>query len=195
MILVIDNYDSFTYNLVDYLKKLHQDVKVIRNDSSISIITNNISSIKGVVISPGPGTPSFSNNLIQMISLIIDAQLPILGICLGHQAIAQHFGMELYESEKPMHGKQDQIFHSGSSSLFYNIPTSFKAVRYNSLLIRNEKNFLIEIIATNHQNEVMAIQHKTLHIFGVQFHPESISTEYGLKILENWLSILNRLEI
>ena len=187
MILVIDNYDSFTYNLVDYLHRLNQEVVVIRNDEELP---KSITDITGVVISPGPGTPASSNKLLSYLEHFSQKKMPLLGICLGHQAIGQLYGMELYESDRPMHGKQDQIIHNGSNSLFEGVPKKFKAVRYNSLLIRAVENKFINIIASNTQNEVMAIEHRSHRIYGLQFHPESISTEFGLKILQNWLSLI-----
>lgn len=184
MILILDNFDSFTYNLVDCFNQLEIECIVKRNDTQVKELVE--LKINGLVLSPGPGIPSTSGNLMKVLKWYSD-KLPILGICLGHQAIGEFFGNQLVKAHKPMHGKISKINHA-NHPLFQGIPNHFNAVRYNSLILAKVKNPLIEIAKSN-QNENMVICHETLPIYGVQFHPEAALTEYGLRLLENWLSI------
>lgn len=187
MILMIDNYDSFTYNLVQYLSELGEKILVFRNNK---ITLNGIRKLrpKKIVISPGPGTPNeagISNALIQELS----GTIPILGVCLGHQCIGQVFGGKIVRAKKIMHGKVSQIHHN-KKGIFRGIENPFQATRYHSLLVEN-KSFppLLEVTAWTKDKEIMGLRHKTHKTFGVQFHPESILTPSGKKILKNFLEV------
>lgn len=184
MILLLDNFDSFTYNLVDYLNQLDLQVDVKRNDISIDSLKMN--QYSGLVISPGPGIPSKAGNTLKVIGHFYD-KIPILGICLGHQAIAEFFHGEISHAEKPMHGKISAINHDGDL-LFHNIPPVFDVVRYHSLVCSRLPGTMKEIAKTK-EGEVMAIRHLTYNTYGVQFHPEAVLSEYGLEILKNWKNI------
>jgi len=188
MLLMIDNYDSFTFNLVDYFKQLGQEITVIRNNT----IPNSIDwgKYSGVILSPGPGKPDEANYLLAYLS-VIPERTPILGICLGHQAIGMHYGAKLDAALKPMHGKLSTIEHD-KHPLFQDLPKKYDVIRYHSLVINNLPDTL-ETICHTEENEVMAIHHKSKPISGIQFHPESVLTEYGMKLLENWL-ILNNIQ-
>lgn len=192
MILMIDNYDSFTYNIVQYLGELGAKVKVVRNDM-ISI--NDIKKMEPekIVISPGPCTPKEAGISIQTIENF-HKKLPILGICLGHQSIGAAFGGNIIKAKKIMHGKTSKIYHC-QNYIFKDLPTPYTATRYHSLVI-DKKTIpsCLEIIAETKSkdggdNEIMAIRHKDFHTYGVQFHPESIMSEYGHQILKNFLDI------
>ena len=188
-ILVIDNYDSFTYNLVQYLGELKQDVMVYRNDE---IKTEEIQKLKPshVVISPGPGRPDdagISKELIRKFA----GQVPILGVCLGHQCIGEVFGGVVTNAPVLMHGKTSEIFHEGNS-IFSNITSPFTATRYHSLVIdlQSLQSTSLNVIAKTKDDLVMAIQHKEFKsLVGVQFHPESILTQHGHKLLANFLEL------
>ena len=188
-VLVIDNYDSFTYNLVQYLGELKQDVLVYRNDE---ITIDKIKSIKPshIVISPGPGRPDdagISKNLIQEFS----GKIPILGVCLGHQCIGEVFGGKVINAPVLMHGKTSEIVHEGNS-IFKDIPNPFTATRYHSLIVDLEsiKNKPLKVTAKTKDNLVMALEHKNFkNLIGVQFHPESILTEHGHRLLTNFLKL------
>ena len=191
-ILMIDNYDSFTYNIVQYFYELGADVIVKRNDEITIEDIKKINSIDAIVISPGPCTPNeagISVNVIREFKGIY----PILGVCLGHQSIGAAFGAKIIKAKCLMHGKTSDIYHTGKG-LFKDIPSPFKAVRYHSLVI--DKETLpedIEITAwTKEDNEIMAIEHKKYPIWGVQFHPESILTEYGKKLLKNFMELAQK---
>ncbi|MFT6497184.1 MAG: anthranilate synthase/aminodeoxychorismate synthase-like glutamine amidotransferase [Alphaproteobacteria bacterium] len=185
MIVIIDNYDSFTYNIVHYVGDIGYESIVIRNDeTSVSKIKEIASSI---IISPGPCTPNEAGISLNIVKELADT-IPILGICLGHQSIAQSYGAKIIKSELLMHGKVDKIIHN-SHSLFDNIPNNFNATRYHSLTVKEETiPECLNIIARSEKdNSIMAISHKNLPVFGLQFHPESISSEYGHQILKNFL--------
>lgn len=184
MILVIDNLDSFTYNLVDYLEQLGKDVRVVRNTESLSLFMNQ--KFEAVVLSPGPKSPFDSGNLMEALGFYKNTT-PILGICLGHQAIGLFFGCELIVSMNPKHGMLVNIKCS-DDVVFKRIPNEIKFVRYNSLVLRNIPKE-IEAIAFSDENEIMALKHKTLPIYGFQFHPESTLSKYGKTLLANWLDI------
>lgn len=187
MILLLDNFDSFTYNLVDYFEQLGVHVKVIRNDARLEDIIS--SQPKAIILSPGPQTPSKAGCLMEVIKHY-HRQIPMLGICLGHQAIGEFFGMKLIKSPLPRHGKVAEIFCE-SVVLFSGIPDKIKVVQYNSLILENHDLDEIRIIARTKDNEVMGIQHESLPLTGVQFHPEAALTEYGLQIFKNWLDCNN----
>lgn len=180
MILVIDNYDSFTYNLVHYIECLDQEVVVVRNDQLPS--ADVIAAAKGVILSPGPMLPQDAGVLLDIITLCIDK--PILGICLGHQALAMHYGGKL-QNNIPVHGKVTTI-EVTQKTLFNELPAAFRVVRYHSWSVK-KLPVELNILAKSKDGQIMAFHHKHLPHWGLQFHPESILTEFGMKILENWL--------
>lgn len=184
MLLLLDNYDSFTYNLYDYLARLGLECQVFRNDISLEFLKKQ--PFVGLVLSPGAYTPKESNNLMQILDYYHD-KIPVLGICLGHQAIGEFFGAKLVKAKRPMHGKLSLI-DCQKDMLFKNLPQQFKVVRYNSLLIELAKkpNSVLKVIAQTTNGEIMAIRHQTLPIWGLQFHPEAALTEYGLEMLGNF---------
>ena len=185
MLLMIDNYDSFTYNLVQYLSEIGQEVKVYRNDK-ITIEEVNKLNPKYIVISPGPCTPNEAGISLELINSF-KGKIPILGVCLGHQSIGQAFGGKIIHAQTIMHGKTSQIFHE-NTGIFNGIKSPFTATRYHSLVI--DKKSLpdcFDITAWTDDNEIMGIKHKDLPIEGVQFHPESILSEYGHDLLKNFL--------
>ncbi|MCG8387675.1 MAG: aminodeoxychorismate/anthranilate synthase component II [Cytophagales bacterium] len=182
MILLLDNFDSFTYNLVDYFHQLGIECTVVRNNISLTSIVQ--LEISALVISPGPCTPARSGNLMQVLDHYHD-KVPILGICLGHQAIAHYFGGKVVKALRPMHGKLSRVCIE-EDPLFRQIPSTFEVARYNSLVVELD-NKRVRPIAWSDEREVMALKHSSLPIWGVQFHPEAILTEYGLDLLKNWL--------
>ena len=187
MILVIDNYDSFTYNLVQYLGELGEAVEVRRNDQ---VTLDEIAELKPdhLLISPGPCTPNEAGISLALIDRF-KGQIPILGVCLGHQAIAQAFGGEVIRAELLMHGKTSQIHHDGKT-IFTDIPSPFTATRYHSLIVKRETlPEDLEISAETAEGEIMALRHRKYLIEGVQFHPESIMTEHGHRLLRNFLDL------
>lgn len=188
MLLVIDNYDSFTYNLVQYLGELGADMRVVRNDEiTVDEIENDLKPER-ILISPGPGTPDSAGISLETIERFED-KLPILGVCLGHQAIGQHFGGSVVRAPEPVHGKPVEILHDGRT-IFDEIPDGFAAGRYHSLIVNRETMpDCLEISAESPDGLVMALRHKTKKIEGVQFHPESILTDHGKKILKNFLEL------
>jgi para-aminobenzoate synthetase component II len=190
MILMIDNYDSFTYNLVQYLGVLGEELIVKRNDE-ITIKEIETLSPDFLMISPGPCTPNEAGISMEAIEYFA-GKIPIFGVCLGHQAIAQVFGGKVVRADRLMHGKTSPIFHDGRT-VFANIPSPFTATRYHSLIVEKETlPDCFEISAWTEENEIMAIRHKTLPVEGVQFHPESIMTSHGMKLLENFIQTYKR---
>ncbi|HJS28228.1 MAG TPA: aminodeoxychorismate/anthranilate synthase component II [Anaerolineales bacterium] len=186
MLLVIDNYDSFTYNLVQYLGEMGESITVRRNDE-ISIGEIEAMEPERIVISPGPGSPAdagISNDVISQLGPAV----PILGVCLGHQCIGEVFGGRVERAPRLMHGKTSQIYHYGDA-LFTGLPSPFEATRYHSLIVCEPLPDTLKIIAFTKDGEVMGIQHREYPIYGVQFHPESILTSEGKKILKNFLRI------
>jgi len=186
-IILIDNYDSFTFNLYHYLSSLKVKVDVIRNDqiTSYEILKKKYNKI---VISPGPGNPNQSGNCLKIVKSLYK-KIPILGVCLGHQIIGQVFGSKIVQTKKLMHGKTSKII-SKKLGILKNLPTSFEATRYHSLII--DKKTLskeLEITAESKDGLVMGVQHKKYAVHGVQFHPESIKTKLGIKILKNFIKI------
>ncbi len=190
MILVIDNYDSFTYNLVQYLGELKAAPVVFRNDE-ISIAKIQKLRPKQIVISPGPCTPNEAGISCEVIRTF-SGKVPILGVCLGHQCIGDVFGGKIIRAKNIMHGKTSQIHH-GRKGIFKNLPDPFTATRYHSLLVE-KKSFPaeLEITAWTSENEIMGLQHKKHPTWGVQFHPESILTQGGKEILRNFLALSKR---
>ncbi len=189
MVLMIDNYDSFTYNIVQYCRELGANLKVIRNDE-LSI--EEIKSLKPskIILSPGPSTPNEAGVTLDVIKEFKDTN-PILGVCLGHQSIAQAFGAKVVRAKNMMHGKTSKIKKLKDTVIFKNLPYEFTQTRYHSLVVqKSDIPDVIEITATSlDDNEIMALQIKGKPIYGVQFHPESIKSEFGHKILNNFLSL------
>jgi anthranilate synthase/aminodeoxychorismate synthase-like glutamine amidotransferase len=186
MIIVIDNYDSFTYNLVQYFGELGADVRVFRNDE---ISVEQVAAMKPthIVISPGPGTPAdagVSNAIIKELG----AHIPILGVCLGHQCMGEVFGGSVVRAPQLMHGKTSLIHHNGRD-LFAGIPEPFEATRYHSLIVAEPLPNELELNASTEAGEVMGLRHRNYPIFGVQFHPESILTQHGKQLLSNFLAV------
>jgi len=186
-IILIDNYDSFTFNLYHYLSTLNVHVDVIRNDkiTSKEILKRKYNKI---VISPGPGNPNQSGNCLKIVKSLCK-KIPILGVCLGHQIIGQVFGSKIVQAQKLMHGKTSKIT-SRKNGILKNLPKTFEATRYHSLII--DKKTLskdLEITAETKDGLIMGVQHKKYNVHGVQFHPESIKTKLGMKILKNFIRI------
>jgi anthranilate synthase component 2 len=187
MILVIDNYDSFTYNLVHYLNELGAATRVVRNDA-ITAADAIASRPEAVLLSPGPCTPNEAGVCLELIARA-PADLPILGVCLGHQAIGQAYGGEVIRAKTLMHGKTSPIHHKGEG-LFAGLPDGFTATRYHSLSVARESlPDVFEILAWTDDGEVMGMRHRDRPVFGVQFHPESIATEGGHHLLGNFLDL------
>ena len=188
MLLVIDNYDSFTYNLVQYLGELGAEMKVYRNDEiTVEEIENRLKPEK-ILISPGPGTPDSAGISLNVLERFAD-RLPILGVCLGHQAIGQLFGGKVVRAPQPVHGKPVEIRHDGKT-IFTDLPQNFEAGRYHSLIVeRDNLPDCLEISADSPDGLIMGLRHKAYKIEGVQFHPESILTPEGKKLLQNFLEI------
>ncbi|MBP9664282.1 MAG: aminodeoxychorismate/anthranilate synthase component II [Pyrinomonadaceae bacterium] len=188
MLLIIDNYDSFTYNLVQYLGELGAEMRVVMNDEvTTDYIENSIKPTR-ILISPGPGTPDTAGISLNVIERFA-GKVPILGVCLGHQAIGQHFGGRVVRSPVPVHGKPTRIRHDGLT-VFSGIPNDFEAGRYHSLVVaRDGWPEVLEVSAESPDSLVMGLRHKTLPIEGVQFHPESILTEHGRRLLQNFLDL------
>jgi len=184
---MIDNYDSFTYNLVQYLGEMGQKLKVVRNDE---INTSDIARLKPskIVISPGPGSPEEAGISVEVINAYA-GKIPILGVCLGHQAIGYAFGGKIIRAANLMHGKTSKIHHK-NKAIFAGVSNPFEATRYHSLLVeRKSLPQCLEITAETKAKEIMGLQHKKLPVYGVQFHPESILTVEGKKILKNFLEL------
>ena len=187
MVLVIDNYDSFTYNLVQYLGELGADLRVYRNDR---ITMDEIEEMNPdhILISPGPCTPKEAGISVPLIRRFM-GKMPILGVCLGHQSIGQALGGNIIRAGRLMHGKTSPIFHDGTG-VFEGLPTPFEAVRYHSLLIeRDTMPDSLVITAETDQGEIMGVRHRDLPLEGVQFHPESVVTEHGKEMLRNFLEM------
>ena len=185
MLLMIDNYDSFTYNLVQYFGELGQDVQVYRNDE-ITLDEIHALSPEKIVISPGPCTPNEAGISLALIHKFA-GKIPLLGVCLGHQSIGQAFGGRIIRAKQLMHGKTSQIHHK-NIGVFKDIPNPYTATRYHSLVIeRATIPDCLEITAWTDDGEIMGVKHKTLAVEGVQFHPESILTDFGHELLDNFL--------
>jgi len=190
VILIIDNYDSFTYNLARYFEELGQTVEVVKNDA-ITLNDLKTKMFTHLVISPGPCTPNESGICLQAIQHLAGS-VPILGVCLGHQAIAQAFGARIMQAKFVRHGKTSQLVVANTSSkLFTHCPSTFMATRYHSLLVDEStlpKDFFVSAYSETHDvKEVMAIENHALRLYGLQYHPESLLTEYGHKVLENFI--------
>ncbi len=188
MLLVIDNYDSFTYNLVQYLGELGAEMKIFRNDEvTVDEIESDLKPEK-ILISPGPGTPDTAGISLSVLQRFA-GKIPILGVCLGHQAIGQHFGGKVIRAPEPVHGKPVEIRHDGKT-IFEGLTATFKAGRYHSLIVERESlPDSLEISADSPDGLIMGLRHKTLKVEGVQFHPESILTEQGKHLLQNFINL------
>jgi anthranilate synthase/aminodeoxychorismate synthase-like glutamine amidotransferase len=188
MLLVIDNYDSFTYNLVQYLGELGTQLRVFRNDEiTVDAIERDLKPER-ILISPGPGTPDTAGISLAVIECFAD-KVPILGVCLGHQAIGQYFGGKVVRAPEPVHGKPVEVSHDGKT-IFMDIPEKFEAGRYHSLIVEREGlPDCLEMSATSPDGLIMGLRHRTKKIEGVQFHPESILTEHGKKLLQNFVCL------
>ncbi|MBK7896388.1 MAG: aminodeoxychorismate/anthranilate synthase component II [Anaerolineaceae bacterium] len=184
MLVVIDNYDSFTYNLVQYLGELGQEIQVFRNDQ---VTLEEIRALKPdhIVISPGPGDPNDGGISLDVLREF-GPTTPIFGVCLGHQCIGQAYGGQVVRAPRLMHGKVSKVYHNGSG-LFSGVPSPFNATRYHSLIVEEPIPDDLEVTAFTSQGEVMGVRHKEFPTVGVQFHPESILTEHGKRILQNFL--------
>lgn len=191
MILLIDNYDSFTYNLYHYLFEAGQKEVIVKRNDEISVEEIIKLNPEGILLSPGPCTPNESGICLDLIKKL-QGKIPIFGVCLGHQAIGQVFGAKIIKNH-PMHGKISEIFHN-SQNIFQDIPSPFKATRYHSLIIEEETfpHQHLEITAKTKDGIIMGISHKQHKIYGVQFHPESIASEFGHKIIENFLKLIKK---
>jgi anthranilate synthase component 2 len=185
VLLLLDNYDSFTYNLYDYFVRCGAEVRVVRNDEL------DIDSIKdlytGIIISPGPGIPANAGFTMQVIQKYHD-KLPIFGVCLGMQALGEYFGAELVRASFPMHGKVSELNFQKEHPMFDSIDQPFGVCRYHSLILRNLENTPFQVVAQTGANEPMAIAHNHLPIWAVQFHPEAILTAQGITLIANWLT-------
>jgi len=189
MVLMIDNYDSFTYNVVQYCRELGADLKVIRNDE-LTIDEIKALDPEKIILSPGPSTPDDAGVTLDVIQEFSDTT-PIFGICLGHQSIAQAFGGEVIRAKHMMHGKTSQVEVDSETPIFKGLPEEFRATRYHSLTVKKE-TLPAAIIATSHSkddDEIMSLQIKDKQVYGVQFHPESIMSEHGHEMLDNFLKL------
>ncbi|HYB52172.1 MAG TPA: aminodeoxychorismate/anthranilate synthase component II [Burkholderiaceae bacterium] len=186
MLLMIDNYDSFTYNLVQYFGELGEDVRVYRNDE-VTLDEIAAQAPSHICISPGPCTPNEAGITLELIGRF-GGQIPILGVCLGHQAIGQAYGGKVVRAKELMHGKTSRIEHDGRG-VFQGLPRAFVATRYHSLAVeRSDLPACLEVSAWTPDGEIMGLRHRSLAVEGVQFHPESIATEYGHEMLRNFLA-------
>jgi anthranilate synthase component 2 len=183
-ILLLDNFDSFTYNLADYLHRAGADCEVLRNDLPLATLARQ--PYDGVLLSPGPGRPEQAGCLMEAVAHYA-GRVPLLGVCLGHQAIGLHYGARLGKAPKPMHGKLSTL-HARPSPLFEGLPAAFRVVRYHSLLLHEPLPEPLRPIAHTEAGELMALEHRTLPIWGVQFHPEAALSEHGIALLRNWLA-------
>jgi len=188
MILLIDNYDSFVYNLARYAVEYGQNVKVFRNDKITISEIENIDP-QGIILSPGPCSPNESGICLELIEKL-HKKYPILGVCLGHQAIGQYFGGKVNKAIKPIHGKTEQISHNGNG-LFKGIKSPTIVTRYHSLIVELANDNELEINSKTKDNEIMAFQHKIYNVYGLQFHPESILSEHGRLMINNFIDIAN----
>ena len=186
-ILVIDNYDSFVYTIVGYLRQMGADTVVVRNDAVHTV--DHVTAFDGVLVSPGPGTPAEAGSSMDVIRDCAVAGVPMLGVCLGHQALAEVFGGVVSHAPELMHGKTSSVDHHGDSVLA-GLPSPFTATRYHSLAVETPTvPDELEVTATTASGVIMGLQHRSLPLTGVQFHPESVLTEGGHRILANWLEV------
>jgi anthranilate synthase component 2 len=184
-ILLLDNFDSFTYNLLDYFQQLEVQVQVVRNDLPLTVIQE--LDFDGIVLSPGPGTPARAGVMPDVIQAY-HQRVPMLGVCLGHQALGEFFGAKLQRAVRPMHGKVSEVEIAPQEPLFDNLPPKFIVTRYHSLVIKDLPETLVPLAhTTDSTQEIMALRHHSLPLYGVQFHPEALLTSHGLALLGNWV--------
>ena len=188
-LLIVDNFDSFTYMLVDYLRQAGAECRVVRNNEPMAQFIDE--SVDGIVLSPGPGTPRQAGRLLDVVAHY-HRRVPMLGVCLGHQALGEFFGASLVSAARPMHGKVSAIRIVADDELLRNLSATFAVTRYHSLLLTNLPADLIST-AVSETNEVMAMCHRTLPIWGVQFHPEAALTPNGLQLLINWVELVRKI--
>jgi para-aminobenzoate synthetase component 2 len=190
-VLVVDNYDSFVYTLNGYLRQLGAETDVVRNDTvPVGDLAARISDYDGVLVSPGPGKPSDAGVSIPVVHAAVEAGIPLLGVCLGHQAIAEAFGGVVTNAEELMHGKTSRVVHD-DSTIFDGLPATFTATRYHSLaVVDGTVPDELEVTARTEGGVIMALQHRVAPVYGVQFHPESVMTEGGHRMLANWLAVV-----
>lgn len=186
MWLLIDNYDSFSAILLDYLKTVHINTVLIQNDA-LSLEEIKALQPQRIILSPGPKEPSEAGITMEVIAYFYD-KIPILGVCLGHQALGQFFGAALIRAPYPMHGKVSVIINT-QKSIFENLPANFEVMRYHSLILDQVENTELEVLAHTNDGVIMAFKHKSYSIIGLQFHPESILTAYGLDLIINWKNL------
>ncbi|MDX5349019.1 MAG: aminodeoxychorismate/anthranilate synthase component II [Hymenobacteraceae bacterium] len=186
MLLILDNFDSFTYNLLDYFGQLGVESQVVRNNVPLQDLEK--MNFSAILLSPGPGTPKAAGCMMAVIEKY-HKTVPMLGVCLGHQALGEFFGAELVKAQKPMHGKISEIT-CRPDLLFKDLPEKFSVTRYHSLVLQTLGEELLPLAYTS-ENELMAMKHNSLPVYGLQFHPEAILTTHGLQILRNWLAIVN----
>lgn len=187
MLIMIDNYDSFAYNLVRYFRELKEEIIIYRNDEITEDIINKINP-DGIVISPGPKSPKEAGEVLNVIDKFKE-KMPILGICLGHQSIGHYFGGEIIKGDRPMHGKISPILNNGQG-IFKGIPEKINVTRYHSLIIKRENlPCELEITAVTEDGVIMGIKHKEFPIYGVQYHPEAVLTEEGYSVIKNFINI------
>ncbi|EIM73888.1 glutamine amidotransferase of anthranilate synthase [Nitritalea halalkaliphila LW7] len=183
MLLLIDNFDSFSHMLADYVGRLGHPMRIVRNDAAVS--EQPWEEIIGVVLSPGPGTPESSGNLLAYVGEALERQLPLLGICLGHQAIAQYVGARIVAGEHPVHGKVHKVFANLQHNVLLGVPSSFSVTRYHSLVVQDLPEVLLPLLRTE-EGVLMGFVHRSLPVLGLQYHPEACMTEFGMEIIENW---------
>jgi para-aminobenzoate synthetase component II len=190
-VLVVDNYDSFVYTLNGYLRQLGADTEVVRNDTiPVEDLPARIREFDGVLVSPGPGKPSDAGVSIPIVHAAVEARIPLLGVCLGHQAIAEAFGGVVTNAEELMHGKTSRVVHD-ESTIFEGVPDRFTATRYHSLaVVDGTVPVELAVTARTEGGVIMALQHRDAPVYGVQFHPESVMTEGGHRMLANWLAVV-----
>lgn len=183
MLLLIDNFDSFSHILADLIRQTGEDLKVVRNDISLEEVEK--IHFDGLILSPGPGIPENAGNLMNIFERYFQ-KVPVLGVCLGHQAIGEFFGAKIVKNDVPTHGKVREVRKIGDPTILKKIPESFKVTRYHSLQLEGLPEPLIPILETE-SHEIMGIQHESLPILGVQYHPEALLSEYGLELIQAWL--------
>lgn len=184
-LLLLDNFDSFTYNLLDYFRQLGCEVEVVRNDVPASTLQER--QFDALVLSPGPGTPAAAGNMMQVLA-DWHQRVPVLGVCLGHQALGEFFGATLVRAARPMHGKVTELRVATDDPLFRNLPAQLPVTRYHSLIVKDLPPTLRALAHTaDEEQEIMALRHTTLPLVGVQFHPEALLTTHGLAMLRNWV--------
>ncbi|WP_026951979.1 anthranilate synthase component II [Algoriphagus mannitolivorans] len=188
MLLLIDNFDSFSHILADLIRQTGEELQIVRNDISLEEISK--LKFQGLILSPGPEKPSTAGNLMAILDTYYD-QVPVLGVCLGHQAIGEFFGAKLVKNSFPTHGKVHWVKKSQAHPLTQNLPEQFQVTRYHSLELIDLPPALIKILETE-SGEIMGIAHRHLPILGIQYHPEAYLTEFGLELIQNWLSLIEK---